>query len=1581
MLSQPAVRCDPRIHHQLDPFLVFGGSVGGAGTTFIDDVTGEQYVERADANVVVMILKTSSFYVEQGGQVSLSSNMIYDDKSDEFAGANLVKDSKALIRPKRTQEALSRRDGAKQWFLKKDPTKFFANGVNLNAYGRIKRPREFFTGWRIRGGIQRVVMFTVRGAGHAVPSYQPERPMVMISAFIQRNPIVLAQDELPSAGVGQSAAMYCGSRIGIVRALARIGEDSGRIEKDERGVEGDILYLVQTGISIRFVRYDGVLMSWFFNSDGLPKDEKNYKKSSKGNEVLQPKRSPNTKSSVRRLPKEVAKEKGQVKLKVALVELNVGKRKRLVEDKEVEDERDSDVEGSDGESDSDEEVEADVEGNESKEDNESEEEKETKVSKESDDSKPGVKDVKMKGVKGNKTVDVSNAKKRMHVSDSSSEEDKVSKPKNVSKKNKQVKDVKKRKHVSDSSSSYDDFSSSEEEKVLKPKKVIKKKKQVKVESSSSEDEKPLKNKKRSKHVKDVKKKKKKPQTAEQIKKIEYLSDLPCLRSRTVPSSLFASIRDSQVDMESFLSDIGFSSLHNISIDTLPQRFARFVVRAFSASSYEFKLEKGIICVTLEKVHEILRVPLGGTSIFDLPKRPLDYPFVNEWFKQFDPKPLKEIRACGIAKKLILTKTVDFMFKVNFLMLFSNVMGIADTMKKSSKGNEVLQPKTSRNTKSSVRRISKEVVKPKGDPVKSNVDKRKRLVEDKEVEADVEGNENEEADESEKDNESEEAEEIEEDKESEVAEEVVKDVKTKVVKGKKKVVLSKSKKRNEEVEANVEGNESEADESEKDNEGEKSEESEADKESEVVEEVVKDVKTKVVKVDESEEDNESEKSEESEADKESEVAEEAKKRKYVSDSSEEEKVSKPKKVYKKKKQVFEYSSSYKDEKPLKIKKKHFAIRRTEPSFVCLLTILRDSKFVTRDSFMLIIGFSSCNNVYIDTLPQRFARFVVRAFSASSYEFKLEKGIIRVTPEKVHEILGVPLGGNSIFDLPEIPLDDPFVKEWFKQFDPKPLNKIRACDIAEKLVLTKTVDFMFKVNFLMLFANVMGTTDTMKAIVNLTVLRRFMKIQTLRELIGVGSYTNVFKAVLNRILLVAFTLLLYLDSTKFDQFLVIHQRPAIRNWTTTAMNQRQELEIQEQRFCSMIEEKISMISAEKIALEDLLKKANAEFPNDEKVIELCEKYRRLFKESVFVEDFQAHIDDFDNNDDDGGGKNDDHGSDNVGKKKESVAKDVVNAEKDGVNAEKDGVNAIQQGEADVNEEPEDMLEEETLTHWIEKNIDWVGRFVCVASGCQPISVVCPQTPQRVVTRSSPNKRIIKPSTYMTSPYMNKRTKVTSLIKRLEFVLGNSLFAMQGDKYETVFQTRSGHDLSSVRLNIKTLAPRLWIDANVIDCWVAILNHEELVRGCSSSRRHFFPTGCITKAIIEGTIDEEQQWKVFSDEISAQFEHDVSSISLSEVDLKKFFARHLKKYNHPKHIYVAKLKHRIPKLKWSTTKNYSDCGVFTMIHLEHYFGKPVGQWDFGLCEESDEQVSMLRRMRFKIATKILLHEFNVHAEKMFC
>nr|GEY33842.1 cytochrome P450 [Tanacetum cinerariifolium] len=52
-------------------------------------------------------------------------------------------------------------------------------------------------------------------------------------------------------------------------------------------------------------------------------------------------------------------------------------------------------------------------------------------------------------------------------------------------------------------------------------------------------------------------------------------------------------------------------------------------------------------------------------------------------------------------------------------------------------------------------------------------------------------------------------------------------------------------------------------------------------------------------------------------------------------------------------------------------------------------------------------------------------------------------------------------------------------------------------------------------------------------------------------------------------------------------------------------------------------------------------------------------------------------------------------------------------------------------------------------------------------------------------------------------------------------------------------------------------------------------------------------------------------------------------------------------------------IPKLKWRTSNNHVDCGVFAIIHMENYVGDAAKNWEFGLCEKSDEQLSMLQRM----------------------
>ncbi|GKA99284.1 hypothetical protein Tco_0827221 [Tanacetum coccineum] len=102
-------------------------------------------------------------------------------------------------------------------------------------------------------------------------------------------------------------------------------------------------------------------------------------------------------------------------------------------------------------------------------------------------------------------------------------------------------------------------------------------------------------------------------------------------------------------------------------------------------------------------------------------------------------------------------------------------------------------------------------------------------------------------------------------------------------------------------------------------------------------------------------------------------------------------------------------------------------------------------------------------------------------------------------------------------------------------------------------------------------------------------------------------------------------------------------------------------------------------------------------------------------------------------------------------------------------------------------------------------------------------------------------------------------------------------------------------------------------------------------------------------------------------------------SRASKKKLFSRHLKEYGHDRHTKIAKLIPKIPKLKWRTKGNHHDCGIFTMLHMECYNAGAVANWDCGLVAESGLQLDMLRRLRFKFATKILLHEINVHAQKM--
>ncbi|GKD57112.1 hypothetical protein Tco_1290499, partial [Tanacetum coccineum] len=97
--------------------------------------------------------------------------------------------------------------------------------------------------------------------------------------------------------------------------------------------------------------------------------------------------------------------------------------------------------------------------------------------------------------------------------------------------------------------------------------------------------------------------------------------------------------------------------------------------------------------------------------------------------------------------------------------------------------------------------------------------------------------------------------------------------------------------------------------------------------------------------------------------------------------------------------------------------------------------------------------------------------------------------------------------------------------------------------------------------------------------------------------------------------------------------------------------------------------------------------------------------------------------------------------------------------------------------------------------------------------------------------------------------------------------------------------------------------------------------------------------SKSMFDGTLASfDAKWERFSNQVNAQFKGNKGGLALRGIEL------------------VDRVKQTIPKLKWKTKENFH-----------------------GLPVESQLQRDMLRRLRFKFATKLLSHEINVHAGKM--
>ncbi|KAL8233477.1 hypothetical protein R6Q59_019577 [Mikania micrantha] len=91
------------------------------------------------------------------------------------------------------------------------------------------------------------------------------------------------------------------------------------------------------------------------------------------------------------------------------------------------------------------------------------------------------------------------------------------------------------------------------------------------------------------------------------------------------------------------------------------------------------------------------------------------------------------------------------------------------------------------------------------------------------------------------------------------------------------------------------------------------------------------------------------------------------------------------------------------------------------------------------------------------------------------------------------------------------------------------------------------------------------------------------------------------------------------------------------------------------------------------------------------------------------------------------------------------------------------------------------------------------------------------------------------------------------------------------------------------------------------------------------------------------------------------------------KHVVVEYLHNWKHPKAEQLEALEITRLQLKWATSGNIKDCGVFTMRHMECFMGCPESEFACGFAETAAGISNQIGALRKKYAARILLSNIN--------
>ncbi|CAI9282710.1 unnamed protein product [Lactuca saligna] len=114
----------------------------------------------------------------------------------------------------------------------------------------------------------------------------------------------------------------------------------------------------------------------------------------------------------------------------------------------------------------------------------------------------------------------------------------------------------------------------------------------------------------------------------------------------------------------------------------------------------------------------------------------------------------------------------------------------------------------------------------------------------------------------------------------------------------------------------------------------------------------------------------------------------------------------------------------------------------------------------------MGFGSILQVNITSYPGQLSYYLLDVYDADSKRLVLQNSVIEITEQTVHDMMGLPFGGEDINELPLCDKGNEILEEWRGQYSG---DKFNGEEYLRRIQSTTKDNLMFRLNFLTLFVN--------------------------------------------------------------------------------------------------------------------------------------------------------------------------------------------------------------------------------------------------------------------------------------------------------------------------------------------------------------------------------------------------------------------------------------------------------------------------------------------------------------------------------